>query len=92
MAGSRAHTVLTVREVLWASSAASMRSASGAEVVVEEPGVDVEGHRGQSVAEHPLDRLDVGPAGNEEAGGAPQLGTEGLAPKLPDRRTPPPVR
>ena len=45
-----------------------------AEVVVEEPGVDVEGHRRGGVAEHPLDRLDVRATGHEQArGGVPEV-------------------
>ena len=39
------------------------------EVFAEEPGVDVEGHRGGGVAEHPLNGLDVGAGGDGEAGG-----------------------
>jgi hypothetical protein len=75
-----------------------------AEVVVEEPGVDVEGHRGRGVTEHPLDRLDVRAAGHQQAGGGvPQVvRTEVLQPgrlgrrvedrrrKLPERSTAPP--
>jgi protein-tyrosine-phosphatase len=41
--------------------------SEGAEVVVEEPGVDVEGHRCRGVTEHPLDRLDARAARHEEA-------------------------
>ncbi len=52
----------------------------GAQVVVEEPGVDVEGHRCRGVAEHPLDRLDVGATGHQQArGGVPEvIGSWGL--------------
>ena len=45
-----------------------------AEVVVEEPGVDVEGHRCGGVTEHPLDRLDVRATGHQQArGGVPEV-------------------
>ena len=45
-----------------------------AEVVVEEPGIDVERHRRRGVAEHPLDRLDVRAAGYQQArGGVPKV-------------------
>ena len=40
--------------------------SEGAEVVVEEPGVDAEGHRCGGVTEHPLDRLDVRAAGDQQ--------------------------
>jgi hypothetical protein len=38
------------------------------EVVVEEPGVDVEGHRGRGVTAHALDRFHVRTTGHQEAG------------------------
>jgi hypothetical protein len=41
-----------------------------AKVVVEEPGVDVEGHGGGGMTEHPLDGFDVRAAGHQEAGGS----------------------
>ena len=48
--------------------------SEGAEVVVEEPGVDVEGHRCGGVTKHPLDRLDVRAAGYQQArGGVPEV-------------------
>ncbi len=50
----------------------------GAEVVIEEAGVDVEGHRRGGVTDHPLDRFDVGAGGDEKTrGGVPEVvGTE----------------
>ena len=60
---SRAHTVPTLRTVTsrYGRLVGQIHAVSeGAEVVVEEPGVDVEGHRCGGVTEHPLDRFDVG--------------------------------
>src|ERR671932_843148 len=73
----RAHTVPTLRTV----TSRDRRLVGGvhafrerAEVVVEEPGVDVEGHRRGGVTEHPLDRLDVRAAGHQQTrGGVPEV-------------------
>ena len=73
--GSRAHTVPTLRTVTSRDGClvGEIHAISeGAEVVVEEPGVDVEGHRCRRVTEYPLDGLDVRAAGHQQARGGVQ--------------------
>src|SRR3954468_23715958 len=73
----RAHTVPTLRTVTSGDRGLVGRVHAfreGAEVVVEDLGVDVEGHRCGGVTEHPLDRLDVRAAGYQQArGGVPKV-------------------